>query len=119
MSVNNQYLTKMSQQAFSVDIAAETGSSNPKLTEMYNVDVREFVVLACLSGAGFMDAHHISSYVGLSLTTTIYCIESLEENGLVECLDSQRDFYRVTNDGRMLIRKSRLVGFRKGESNHG
>ncbi len=97
---------------FSADVAAETGSSHPKLNEKYNVDVREFVVLACLDDDGGKHVGDIASHVGLSATTTSYCLESLEENGLIKPDNTQKDFYAVTDDGRMLIRKSRLAGYR-------
>lgn len=97
---------------FTADIAAETGSSNPQLTEKYNVDVREFVVLACINDVGGMHTSDIASCVGLSPTTTKYCLESLTENGLIEAGANGDNYFRTTDDGRLLMRKSRQAGYR-------
>ncbi len=95
---------------FDPELLAETGSSNPALFRRYNVEVREFVVLACLGEEGELDIRQIASRIGLSPTTTQYCMSSLAANGLVRPTRFARESFFVTEDGRALIRKSRLAG---------
>lgn len=99
-----------SEGASSIDLLAETGASNPALIDYYNVDVREFVLLACLYEEGEMDISRTAAHVGLSPTTTRYCLSSLMENSLVLAVDSSPAVFLPTEDGRALIRKSRHSG---------
>jgi DNA-binding MarR family transcriptional regulator len=89
-----------------IDRLAETGVSNPDLTRKYNVDVREFVILACVCDAGPLDLGNIARRVGLSPTTTRYCLDSLFDNGLLCQPDDRPKMYVPTEDGRALVRKS-------------
>lgn len=98
---NNNRLPKIN-----IDQLAENGASNPDLTRKYNVDVREFVILACVCETGRLDRDNIARRVGLSPTTTLYCIDSLLDNGLLCRPGDRPNLYQPTEDGRALIRKS-------------
>ena len=112
MSIRNikKLETASDRPLFDPEQLAETGSSNPALIRRYNVEVREFVVLACLNEEGDLDIPQIASRIGLSRTTTQYCMTSLADNGLVRPNRFARETFFATEDGRALIRKSRLAG---------
>lgn len=93
-----------------IDGLAETGASNPDLTQRYNVDVREFVVLACVCEIGPVEKALIAARVGLSPTSAKYCIESLVGNGLLLSSSSTPTIISATEDGRALVRKSGRSG---------
>lgn len=91
---------------FDAERLARTGSSNSTLIRNYNVEVREFVVLACLNELGEMDMGGIASRVGLSPTSVRYCLDALSDNGLIREANRAPSTYLPTEDGRSLIRKS-------------
>ena len=99
-------MASKNESLFDAERLARTGSSNPTLIRNYNVEVREFVVLACLSELGEMDTGGIATRVGLSPTSVRYCIDALSNNGLVREASRAPETYLPTEDGRSLIRKS-------------
>lgn len=101
-----------------IDALAQTGTSNPGLTERYNVDVRDFVILACVCEAGQLDSAELAARIGVSPTTAAYCIESLEKNGLLVSSQSTPTIVAATKDGRALVRKSVQSDERDKEIHH-
>lgn len=90
----------------SIDNYVDTGVSCPELCERYDVDIREFVVLAWLRDSPDSSQREISEAVGLSPTTTEACLANLVENGLVHLQDRSGPSYVPTMEGIALLRKS-------------
>lgn len=93
-----------------IDALAETGNSNPDLTRRYNVDIREFVILACVCEFGQLESADIAAQVGVSPTSATYCIDALVNNGLLIRDASRPTTFSATEDGRALVRKSGQTG---------
>lgn len=89
-----------------IESLAELGLSNPHLTKYYNVEVRGFVIIACIYERGSMNASQISEMLRLSPTTTAACLDALISNGLLRKSGGRMPFYSPTWDGRALLRKS-------------
>lgn len=95
---------------FDGDRASAQFVQKPELALRYAVGVREFVVLACVSECGEADARRIAEQLGLSLTSTEYCLDSLMKNDLVREATPRETTFLATEDGRSLIRKSAQAG---------
>jgi len=89
-----------------VDSYSSTGNSCSELRMKYNVDIREFVVLACINDTDYADQNMVCRLLGLSPTTVESCLERLSENGLVRFSGEGSRKYRLTTDGLSLIRKA-------------
>lgn len=100
-----------------VDRYADIGASCPDLRKRYDVDIREFVVLACLCNAGPAGVDALAEFIHLSHTSTWACLESLEKNHLVRLHDPERRSYTATVDGTALVRKAHCYG--TGDHEHG
>ena len=92
-----------------IDSLADTGSANPQLAPCYNIDVREFVVLASLFEAGTFDVERVAARVKLSLSTAQHCIDCLVDNGLAYVVDESHGSYAVSSDGRAVVRESQRI----------
>lgn len=91
-----------------VDEYAITGVSCPELCATYGVDVREFVLLACLKDLGAATAETARDLIGLSPTTLDFCLTKLLENELIRLSGDNSQMYRPTPDGLALLRKADL-----------
>lgn len=82
------------------------GDACPDLRMKYDVDIREFVILACLQENGSLDRPTLSRVSGLSLTSTNVCLQRLRENGLA-CIDRNHPT-RITpsSEGLALLRQA-------------
>lgn len=89
-----------------VDNYVDTAMSCPDLRVRYDVDVREFVILACLNDLDVTDTAGIAHAIGLALTTVRACLASLLENGLVRADSGPNQRYALTTDGLALVRKA-------------
>lgn len=87
-----------------VDEYAITGVSCPDLCLRYGVEVREFVLLACLKDLASANPDKLGKAVGLSRTTVDSCITNLLDIGLVQASDDGAGKYQPTADGRALLR---------------
>ena len=90
-----------------IDALADTGASCIKLRVFYDVDIREFVILASLHSRGVADAAILADVTGLSVTSTESCLQRLHENGLIRRDETYGAAYAASADGIGLIRKSR------------
>ena len=91
-----------------VDEYAITGVSCPVLCASYGVDVREFVLLACVKDIGVATPEGLRDLIGLSPTTLDSCLRKLLDNGLVRLSGDDSPMYRPTPDGLALLRKADL-----------
>ena len=91
-----------------VDEYAITGVSCPELCASYGVDVREFVLLACLKDLGVATTKALRDLIGLSPTTLDSCLTKLLDNGLIRFSGDESQMYRPTPDGLALLRKADL-----------
>ena len=82
------------------------GSSSAGLCTKYDVDIREFVILACLHDMAVASAEELAGLVGLSRTSVSSCIRSLTKNGLIRTSEGRAGPCRLTTDGLALIRKA-------------
>ncbi len=89
-----------------VDKYVDTGTSCPELCAKYDVDIREFVILACMSETGESCVNYLSAAIGLSPTTVSACIDRLFENGLIRSSDENPPRYLPTTDGIAMLRKA-------------
>lgn len=89
-----------------IDVYADSGVSSPELCVKYDVDIREFVILAYLHDSGPTGLVAVSKNVGLSLTTTDACLRKLFANGLVRSSARSPKSYLPTTDGLVLLRKA-------------
>jgi len=89
-----------------VDEYANIGGSCPVLRVKYDVDIREFVILACLNDADTVTKSELCSLLGLSPTTVDWCVNNLFKNGLIRESNSESKLYRLSTDGISLIRKA-------------
>lgn len=90
-----------------IDLLVDTAESCPRLRIKYDVDIREFVVLASLENSGIADKSALSEMTGLSVTSVEFCLYSLLENGLLSVDPRAPNQYASSTDGRALIRKAR------------
>jgi DNA-binding MarR family transcriptional regulator len=88
------------------DELAITGISCPELCASYGVDVREFVLLACLKELGVATTDALTDLLGLSPTTLDSCLTKLLENGLIRLSGDDTKTYSPTLDGLVLLRKA-------------
>ena len=72
----------------------------------YDVDIREFVILACIYDVNYADQDEICRLLGLSPTTMEVCLQRLSENGLVRFSDEELRTIRLTTDGISLVRQA-------------
>ena len=93
----------------SVDRYADIGASCPDLRKRYDVDIREFVVLARLCNAGPAGVAALSEFLDLSRTSTGACLNGLEKNSLVRLHDPNEQSYAATRDGIALVRNAELL----------
>jgi len=93
----------------SVDRYADIGASCPDLRKRYDVDIREFVVLARLCNAGPAGVAALSEFLQLSPTSTGACLTGLERNHLVRPHDPKEQSYAATRDGIALVRNAELL----------
>ena len=93
----------------SVDRYADIGASCPDLRKRYDVDIREFVVLARLCNAGPAGVTALSEFLQLSPTSTGACLTGLERNHLVRPHDPKNQSYAATRDGIALVRNAELM----------
>lgn len=98
-----------------VELIADAADANPALIRRYNIDVRDFVVLACLCQAGPLHSTRLAALTELSPSSTGYCLEALVDSGLV-LIAGDGIRYTATQDGRSLVRQSRLHHPEAGES---
>jgi len=89
-----------------VDSYTSTCDSCPELCVKYDVDIREFVVLACINDTDYANQNEVCRLLGLSPTTVESCLERLSANGLVRFSTGESRMYRLTTDGLSLIRKA-------------
>lgn len=89
-----------------VDDYVDTAMSCPDLRVRYDVDVREFVVLACLKDLDVAGAAEIARAVGLAPTTVAACLAALLANGLVRTDNGPSLRNALTTDGLALVRKA-------------
>jgi hypothetical protein len=97
---------QMAIEANLVDEYAYTGESCPDLCKKYDIEVREFVLLACLQDLGVADAEQLQGSVGLSPTTVRSCVINLLENGLMGSSAEDFQLLHLTADGRALLRRA-------------
>ena len=83
-----------------------TGDSCPDLCVNYDVDIREFVILACVNDIDMASDDDICRVLGLSPTTVEHCINKLAANGLIRSSPKGRRKHRLTTDGFSFIRKA-------------
>lgn len=83
-----------------------TALSCRDLRVQYDVDVREFVILACLKDLDVAGAAEISRTVGLAPTTVMACLASLLANRLVRHDKGPSLRTALTTDGLALVRKA-------------
>ena len=88
-----------------VDDFVSAGNSCPDLCAKYDVDIREFVILACLKALSIANAETLQQSVGLSPTTVRFCLANLLENGLV-LASADESQLRASTDGLALLRKA-------------
>lgn len=93
-----------------VENYVNAGDSCPQLRVKYDVDIREFVILACVNDADNADEDDISRLLELSPTTVGLCVKKLLENGLIRASQEDPRHYRLTTDGTCLIRKASASG---------
>jgi len=91
-----------------VDKYAITGVSCPELCATYGVDVREFVLLACLKELSVATTDVLIDLIGLSPTTLDACLTKLLDIGLVQLSGDKPPMYRPMPDGLALLRKADL-----------
>lgn len=89
-----------------VEAYVDTGVSCPELRVKYDVDIREFVILACLSDVTTASMQDIARIVGLSPTSVESCLSTLVENGLIRSQEHPSKRYALTTDGIALVRKA-------------
>lgn len=88
----------------------EMGTSCPDLRTQYDVDIREFVILACISDLRRANTAKIQRAVGLSPITVSATLRELADNGLVRANGVSIDEYVLTFDGVALVRKAARFG---------
>jgi DNA-binding MarR family transcriptional regulator len=89
-----------------VETCANTGALCPDPQIKYDVDVREFVVLAFIHDYRRAKPAQIGRAVGLSRTTVSRALSALIENGLIRPNGVSIDEYALTFDGVALVRKA-------------
>jgi len=89
-----------------VENQVDTAMSCPDLRIRYDVEIREFVILACLKDLDVADTTDIARAIGLAPTTVTACLASLLENGLVRTENGLNLRYVPTTDGLALVRKA-------------
>lgn len=85
---------------------AEIGASCPDLRIKYDVDIREFVVLAFMHDFRRAKPTQIERAVGLSRTAVSTTLSALIDNGLIRPNGVSVDEYALTFEGVALVRKA-------------
>lgn len=93
-----------------VEAYFEMGASCPDLRGQYEVDIREFVVLACISEFRRAKRTQIQRAVGLSPKTVSANLRVLVDNGLIRTNGVSVDEYVPTFEGIALVRKASRPG---------
>lgn len=91
---------------FMVDDYVDTAMCCPDLRVRYDVDIREFVILACLKDLDAAGAAEIAYAVGLAPTTVQACLASLLANRLVRTDNGPSLHNALTTDGLALVRQA-------------
>ena len=84
----------------------EIGASCPDLRLEYDVDIREFVVLAFIHDFRRVKPAQIEQAVGLSRTIVSTTLRALIDNGLIRPNGVSIDEFALTFDGIALVRKA-------------
>lgn len=88
-----------------VEEYVETGTPCPDLRVEYDVDMREFEVLAFIHSTRRARLTQIKRAIGLSGTGVSLTLGALIENGLVRTNGVSIDEYTLTFDGVALVRR--------------
>lgn len=99
-----------------IDDYVDTAEACLDLRIQYDVDVREFVILACLKDSGVANTAEIACYIGLTPTTVMACLASLRENGLVRADHAPTRQFALTADALSLVRKASLHGYHSSKT---
>ncbi len=83
---------------------AEIGTSCRQFRTRFDVDIREFIILATLYDSCSASSQALSEVLELSASTVDYCLCKLAENGLAMELDRNTCEFCATTDGRKLVR---------------
>ncbi|MDH3621722.1 MAG: MarR family transcriptional regulator [Gammaproteobacteria bacterium] len=84
----------------------EMGTSCADLRTQYDVDIHEFVILACINDLRRANTKRIQRAIGLSPTIISANLTALVDNGLVRSNGVSVDEYVLTFDGVALVRKA-------------
>lgn len=84
----------------------EMGASCPDLRGQYDVDIREFVILACVNDFRRAKKTQIQRAVGLSPKTVSANLSALVDSGLMRTNGVSIDEYVLTFEGIALVRKA-------------
>lgn len=88
-----------------VEAYFEVGAPGPDLRRHYDVDIREFVVLACIYEFRRAKKSQIQRAVGLSSKTIAANLSVLVDNGLIRTNGVSVDEYVPTFEGIALVRR--------------
>ena len=80
-------------------------NSRPDVCRQYNVDVRDYVVLACINEFVSSDKFDLAQVLLLSPSTISLCLDNLCKNGLIRRSRLRPEIFGLTRDGIALIRK--------------
>jgi predicted transcriptional regulator len=83
---------------------ADVATTNLDLCEKYDIEVREFVLLAVICDSDGVQPQVLSTLLEISRTTVDYCLSNMVENGLVRKTAEIFGDYCATADGKRLIR---------------
>jgi DNA-binding MarR family transcriptional regulator len=84
---------------------AQAGDSITKIIVKHGIEVRDFVVLSTICNQGAMVGDRLASLIGLSKSTTKYCLERLQDAGLVTQDDDPDGLFNCTGRGVALARR--------------